>query len=225
MRGVRSVADVSNPESLSNKLRQKRFAKFESLVEQFPRPLRIIDVGGTESFWEQRGWAGNTDYEITMVNLEATPNRHGNVKSVKGDATNLTDFADREFHVAFSNSVIEHLFTFENQVRMAHEVQRVAKAYWLQTPDYWFPIEPHFHVVGWQWMPKSVRTALIKNFRCGWRGPCATWEEARDAVAEVRLLTAGEMRSLFPDAEMWSEKVFGLSKSIVAYDGFGKKLD
>jgi len=224
MLGVRSVADVSNPDSLSNKLRQKRFAKFESLIEAFPRPVRIIDIGGTELFWEQRGWAGNSEYEILTVNLEANPTGYGNIKSVKNDATNLSEYTDGQFDVAFSNSVIEHLFTFENQRLMAKEVQRVAKSYWVQTPDFWFPIEPHFHVPGWQWLPAPVRTVLIKNFRCGWRGPCSTWEEAKEAVAEVRLLSSGEMRKLFPNADFWFERVYGLTKSIVAYDGFGKKI-
>lgn len=224
MLGIRSVSDVADSNSLSNKLRQKRFAKFESLIESFPRPVRIIDIGGTELFWQQRGWAGNSDYEILTVNLEANPTSHDNVKSVKGDATDLSEFADGQFDVAFSNSVIEHLFTFENQKLMAKEVQRVAKTYWVQTPDFWFPVEPHFHVPGWQWLPATVRTVMIKNFRCGWRGPCATWEEAREAVAEVRLLSSGEMRTLFPNAKFWFEKVFGLTKSIVAYGGFNRNI-
>lgn len=224
MLGIRSVADVEDPNSLSNKLRQKRFEMFDKLVSAFPRPLRIIDVGGTELFWEQRGWAGNADYEILTVNLEELPTRNDNVRSVKGDATSLHEYQDNQFDVAFSNSVIEHLFTFENQILMAKEVQRVAKAYWVQTPSFWFPIEPHFHVVGWQWMPKTVRTALIRNFRCGWRGPCKSWDEAKEAVEEVRLLSNKEMRTLFPTGKFWFEDVFGIRKSIVAYDGFGTEI-
>ena len=47
--------------SLSHRLRERRFRLFEQLVERLPRPLRIIDVGGTNEFWEQRGWAGRDD--------------------------------------------------------------------------------------------------------------------------------------------------------------------
>ena len=49
------AAEVSNPRSLSNRFRQKRFRRFESLCALMPRPLRIIDIGGTAAFWKQRG--------------------------------------------------------------------------------------------------------------------------------------------------------------------------
>lgn len=63
---------------------------------------------------------------------------------MKGDATNLSQYSDKSFDIVFSNSVIEHLYTKENQISMAKEVNRVGKNYFIQTPNYWFPIEPHW---------------------------------------------------------------------------------
>lgn len=91
------------------------------------------------------------------MNLAVEEQRHEDVQPLAGDATDLREFGDSSFDVVFSNSVIEHLFTFENQRRMAREVQRVGKAFWVQTPNFWFPMEPHFHVPGWQWMPRDTR--------------------------------------------------------------------
>jgi hypothetical protein len=217
---LRWLADDENPKSFSNKLRARRFARFEALVAPLPRPLRILDVGGTNDFWAQRGWAGRSDVQIFSMNLVAEQPRHENIQPISGDATNLAQFDNRSFDVAFSNSVIEHLFTFENQRRMASEIQRVGKAYWVQTPNFWFPMEPHFQIPGWQWMPAGVRTSVIRKWRCGWRGPCPDPVRARQLVDEVRLLSRNELRAIFPGATFIAERFCGLVKSWTAVSGF-----
>jgi hypothetical protein len=217
---LRQLADSENPNSFANKLRAARFRRFETLVATLPRPLRILDVGGETAFWENRGWAGRDDVRIFSLNLVPEEQRHENIKPVAGDATNLAEFADGSFDVAFSNSVIEHLFTFENQRRMASEMRRVGRAFWMQTPNFWFPIEPHFHVPGWQWMPLGLRVAMIRRWRCGWRGPCPDPAGARKLVEELRLLRESEIRSIFPGATLIAERFCGLVKSWIAIGGF-----
>jgi Methyltransferase domain len=219
---IRRLADDENTNSLANRLRQRRFQLFEAFVARLPRPLKILDVGGTNDFWERRGWADCEDFQITTLNLFAEEKRHGNIEPIAGDATNLAGFADKSFDVVFSNSVIEHLFTLENQRRMANEIQRVGKAYWVQTPNFWFPIEPHFHVPGWQWLPVAARVATIRRWRCGWRGPCSDPAQARQLVTEVRLLRGRELAQLFPGAEIVAERFGGLVKSWTAVGGLPK---
>jgi hypothetical protein len=220
MPNIRYLADDENASSLSNKLRAKRFRLFEQLTAAMPRPLRILDVGGTNDFWEKRGWTGRRDVEIFSLNRVAEPQRHENVKPLAGNAADLAQFADGSFDIAFSNSVIEHLFTFETQRRMAAEIQRVGKAFWVQTPNFWFPMEPHFQVPGWQWMPLNVRVAIIRRFRCGWRGPCADREGAVKLVEEVQLLSRSAMQEIFPGATLIPERFCGLVKSWTAVGGF-----
>lgn len=217
---LRELADSDKPTSLANKLRSKRFERFEALTAKMPRPLSILDVGGTNAFWENRGWHQQADVEILTFNLVAEEQKYPNIKPLTGDATNLAEFADRSIDVVFSNSVIEHLFTFENQRRMASEVQRVGKAFWVQTPNFWFPMEPHFHFVGWQWLPMTVRSSIIQRRVCGWRGPCPDPMEARRAVEEVRLLTHSELHRLFPGATLIAERFGGFVKSWTAVGGF-----
>lgn len=47
---------------------------FEHLVASLQREAAptviILDIGGTNSFWEQRGWAGRDGVRIVTVNLE-----------------------------------------------------------------------------------------------------------------------------------------------------------
>ncbi len=218
---IQRFANVENPGSLANRLRSRRFRLFERLISGLPRPVRIVDLGGTESFWLQRGWSQHRDVEITIVNIKPQKGASTDWSVVCGDATRLSQFADRQFDVAFSNSVIEHLETPQRQAAMASEMKRIAPAMWLQTPNFWFPIEPHFHVPGWQWLPAQARTSILQRRRCGWRGPCPNRDEAASAVREVRLLTRRSLRRLFPNASIRPERFAGLVKSWIVHEGFG----
>lgn len=55
---LKRLADNKNPKSLATDFRRKRFApvlkKMEELHQSLNRPLKILDVGGTERFW--RTW-------------------------------------------------------------------------------------------------------------------------------------------------------------------------
>lgn len=217
---LRSLADSDAPGSLGNRNRSRRFDAFERLFStvaaDLSRPVKILDVGGTNSFWQQRGWTGRDDVVITTGNLEEEEKVFENVEPRVLDATDMKEFDDGSFDIVFSNSVIEHLRTLDAQARMAAEVRRLGGAYWVQTPNFWFPIEPHFLTPGWQWLPVSVRVQLLRRRRWGWRGPCPDAAEARTLIEEIRLLKKNEMRALFPDAELVEEHFGGLLKSFVA---------
>jgi hypothetical protein len=103
---------------------------------------------------------------------------------------------------------------------MASEVRRVGRRYWVQTPNYWFPFEPHFHFVGWQWLPEDWRVGLLRRRDCGWRTRTRDPERARALVREVRLLRRQELESMFPEARLESERMMGLVKSWIAIGGF-----
>jgi hypothetical protein len=197
---LRGMADDSSEQSLSHRLRARRFELFDGLAGALPRPLRVIDLGGTNDFWEQRGWAGRDDVSVTLVNVVEQERRHENVHPVVGDATSLADHADDSYDIAFSNSVIEHLFTFDSQAAMASEIRRVARAYWVQTPNFWFPMEPHFLMPGWHWLPESARVSILRRRPVGWMGRCPDPEVARRIVREVRLMRRRELAALFPEA-------------------------
>jgi hypothetical protein len=216
---IRHLADSENPNSFANRLRAARFRRFETLVARLPLPLRILDVGGTNTFWENRRWTERAGIQIFSLNLVPEKKQHENIEPLTGDATDLSQFEDGSFDVAFSNSVIEHLFTFENQRRMAAEIRRVGKSFWVQTPNFWFPMEPHFHVPGWQWLPLDLRVAMIRRWRCGWRGPCSDPVQARALVEELRLLSKAELRMMFPGATLLAERFGGLVKSWTVVGG------
>lgn len=216
----KKIVDNRESDSYATQMRQRRFQRFLSLLDTVPRPLTILDVGGTQGFWERMGFVDEPGVQFTILNIEPQAVHHAQFNSVVGDATDLSVFASDSFDVVFSNSVIEHVGNLDSQRRMAQEIRRVGRRYFVQTPNYYFPIEPHFLFLGFQWLPLETRAWLLHHFDLGWYKRLPTHEAARREAAAVTLLKKGELLSLFPGAELYCEEVLGLTKSFVVYDGW-----
>jgi 2-polyprenyl-3-methyl-5-hydroxy-6-metoxy-1,4-benzoquinol methylase len=217
---LKALADNTESESYATKMRLKRFSFFHQLVARMPKPIRILDVGGTQKFWQTMGFPSDLGISVILLNLQKQPVSVPGFSSTAGDATDLRDFRDQEFDIVFSNSVIEHVGDYAQQERMAQEVQRVGVRYFVQTPNYYFPLEPHFLFPGFQWLPVTVRTLLMQHFQLGWMPKTPVKSEARRRVEDIRLLSLKEIQTLFPKAQIYQEKAFGLTKSFIAYGGW-----
>ena len=186
------IYENQRSDSLVSFLRRKRFAFFKSLIQSAPDTLNILDIGGTLEFWVNSGFLADLlqikEINITLLNIKEYQSNHPNIKTAIGDATNLKQFRDGEFDIVFSNSVIEHLFTYENQLLMSAEIKRISKRFFIHTPNKYFPIEPHFQFPLFQFLPLSIKVILIRNFKLGWRNKAATKEQAVKTVTEIRLL-------------------------------------
>jgi hypothetical protein len=204
--------------SINQKFREKRFDFFKSLLGKIKSDgaIEILDVGGTETYWEYLKFLPNEKVHITLLNLNLIPLRNNKFTSLKGDACDLSAFRDKQIDIVFSNSVIEHLFSRENQKKMADEIRRVGKNYYVQTPNRYFPIEPHWVFPLFQFLPFSIKVFLTRNFNFG-SPKAATKEEAVRRVREVKLLSKKEMEKLFPEAKIYKEKFLGLTKSVSMY--------
>lgn len=215
------LADFKRSGSPASRYRARRFELFRGLVGRLPRPLRLLDVGGTEVFWEKMGFLEEPGISITTLNVTLEPGpRNPRIEALEGDARDLSRFGDGAFDVVFSNSVIEHVGGHDDQRRAAREMQRVGKAFFVQTPNRNFPIEPHFLFPFFQFLSVPARVFLLTHFSLGWCGKIADPEEARRAAQEIELLDRRRLRELFPEARMWEERVLGLVKSFVVYGGF-----
>jgi SAM-dependent methyltransferase len=184
--------------------RESRYRRFLELCRVSPGE-RILDVGAGAGAALERF---NRTNEIVAVDLNPLASEwldQDNVTVQVADATKLP-FADREFPLAFSSSVIEHI-PAELQPAFASEIRRVSQRYYVQTPNRWFPIEPHYQFPFFQFFPERLQRWLNSRFTLGWREK-GSWEEAN-------LLSAGDLRRLFPDGEIHREKLFGLTKSLM----------
>ena len=215
---LRRLADNRNPASLAARLRRKRFGLFRELLARMPGEVRVLDVGGSETFWRVMGFEERR-VSVTLLNL-ARPELEGHMSSVVGDARDMSQFGAREFDVVFSNSVIEHVGSFADQQAMASEVRRVGMRYFVQTPNKLFPVEPHFLFPGFQFLPLSSRASLLARFDLGWIKRAASYQAALEEVTRIRLLTQRDFRRLFPGGTLYKERFGGLTKSLIMYHGW-----
>ena len=105
---ILSLFDVVSPF-----FRRRRMDRFLKLFAPTPS-TRICDIGGYPGFWKDV--LPETAIIVLNIHPVATPRDRPNISTVLGDGTNLR-YADKEFDILFSNSVIEHLGNFENQRR------------------------------------------------------------------------------------------------------------
>jgi hypothetical protein len=219
MRFLLKLSDNRKTDSLSTRFRKRRFRLFRSLVDSIPRPLRILDVGGTQDFWEKMGFTGEPGVDVTILNIKKVVVKYPGFSSVPGDARDLGRFGDGEFDIVFSNSTIEHLGKYEDQKKMASEVARVGKRYFVQTPNLFFPIEPHFLFPFFQFFPMGLRIFLATNFELGWYKKFADTGEAKKRIESIRLLSKKELGNLFVGSTIKREKFLFLTKSFMVIGG------
>lgn len=214
------MATHSNKSSISSKLRHNRFTLFKSLLPQVDKPIKILDVGGKETIWSREGFCEPNvinQFEITMLNINQQQTTSPNIRSTAGDARNMSEFADGEFDIVFSNSVIEHVGNYNDKMLMAKEIQRVGKKYFVQTPNFYFPIEPHFVYPFFQFLPLQLKVWILMHV--GRRHKkVESAEKAKNIANGIQLLSKRQFKKLFPQAIIFEEKFLGLTKSFIAYE-------
>jgi Methyltransferase domain len=203
-----------------NRFRQQRLQRFLTIVDEIVAAkgtCRILDIGGKLAYWQAMYplWRDRACH-ITLVNLvpEAVP--EAQFTSVAGDARELGQFGDLTFDLVHSNSVIEHVGPWRDQCRMAQEVRRLAPRHFVQTPNFWFPVEPHFRTPFIHWLPEPWRVAIVMRRACGFYPRARSADEARHILDDARLLDSKAMAELFPDAAIERERIAGLTKSLIA---------
>ncbi len=162
-------ANQRNENSISFKLRKKRFEFFLEYCSKLKKPLNIVDLGGSDYYWKHLFDINNDDYKITIINTEPQETSNfKNISFIKKDVRDLSFIKDKEYDLVYSNSLIEHLSTLEEQKTLAKEIARIGKHFFIQTPNYYFPIEPHFLFPFFQFLPGRLKIKLILNFILGW---------------------------------------------------------
>ena len=218
---IRRMQNYDDPTSLASRFRAARSRHIRDLIEaafQETGRCRILDLGGRAEYWTliERDFLLARKVEITTLNLESqTLSDDPLFIQATGDAC-ASGFGDGSFDLCHSNSVIEHLGSFAQMRRFADETRRLAPRYYVQTPSFWFPVEPHLSAPFIHWLPEPVRAQMMLKRGIGFEMPLTTLADAMLAVEDARLLDKRMMRFLFPDARLVEEKVLGLTKSLMA---------
>jgi hypothetical protein len=188
--------------------RARRFEQFVRILKPSANDS-LIDVGGELGFWTSYppvvGQIDLVNPKVMQVDPAAHPEHRQ--RAIVGDGTNLVDVRDASYDIAFSNSVIEHVGTWEDQQKFAAEMRRVGKRLWCQTPARECPIEPHYMAPFIHWLPRSLQRCLMRRFTLwGWLSK-PTREDIDFMVDTTRLLTLREMKRLFPDCRILVERI------------------
>lgn len=119
-------------------------------------------------------------------------------------------FADNTFDIVFSNAVIEHVGSRADQAAFARELCRVGRAFFITTPNRWFPVEHHTGIPLLHYLPAPTHRALLRRTRYHY------WSDE----ANLNILTAGELARLFPagiDVQVKTVRLLGLPANLVAF--------
>lgn len=183
-RGLRSRAAAI----ASGRARNRRHERLFALTGATPAS-RILDVGCGRLGLRRHV----PDHDVTGVDRVPRPDYPG--PFVQVDVLAGLPFADGEFDLAYCSSVIEHVAPAD-RAAFATELRRVARGWYVQTPAFSFPIEPHALLPFAHWLAPPIRRAY-------WRlGVAGDWER-------IELLRRREMTELFgpPHAERFGPLV------------------
>jgi hypothetical protein len=191
---------------LAARFRRRRRA---TLLRLFPPKLfpKVIDVGGVAKDWE------NEQRVVTILNL--VPQKCERHRFIVGDARQI-ECVQEAFDLAYCNSVVEHVGKWQDRKLLAAELRRIAPALWVQTPNRWFPVEMHYLTLFLHWWPRLLRNRFIVRWFTGWGWLVQPGRDEVERYAEtVQLLSAAQMRELFPDCRLVRERFLGMTKSLI----------
>jgi Methyltransferase domain len=202
---------------IDEQTKKSRINKF-NLFMQWAQPTSettILDVGITNSVWRYSNylemWYPYQD-KITGLSLENAPvfsREFPKVKVVIGDGR-CTKFQNDEFDVAFSNAVLEHVGSYQQQKSFVNEIIRVSKKAMITTPDRSFPIEFHTLLPVLHWFPRSIYAPMYRM----------TKNEIWSSEQYLNLLTFNQFKSLFPQnisVKFKRQRFLGLSSQLIAF--------
>ncbi len=197
----------------SHKSRNKKFQLFHSIFQ--PRlEDRVLDIGAS----------GQLFTYYTFEDFYPFPERiiGGGIRRAEVLSARLLyplpqyavfdgcalPFADKSFDLVFSNAVIEHVVGERRQAQFAREVMRVGKSWFVTTPNYWFPLESHYHLPFIQFLSPGFQRAY--NRLLGTAIP-------KGEVLELALLSARQLHGLFPTSSIVKMRVTFWPETLVAY--------
>ena len=195
---------------LHRKSREKKYQLFCQLL----RPTlesRLLNIGATgsqiglpdqlETFYPhcERVIGGS----LSLDDIQDYAGSFPTVKAVALDGCALP-FADQSFDIVYCNAVLEHLPTWEEQQRFASEVSRVGRSWFVTTPNFWYPIEPHYLLPFIQFAPEPWQRRLVRML-------------GETPYPSLRSLSQRDLRRLFPKGRVIGCRVTFFPETLIAY--------
>ena len=201
---------------ISMLFRNKMFGKFMAVMDPNSNH-KVLDIGVTsdDKYQESNYFEKMYPYKEKIVcvgteNGNHLEKKYPGLKFIKVTSGKPLPFKDKEFDIAFSNAVVEHVGNTEEQRAFVKEMLRVSKTFFLTTPNRWFPVEFHTALPLLHFLPNNIyRKALTAIGETYW-----------SQEGNLNLLSKNELHSLFPDefrVRLDSVKLLGMSTNLIAY--------
>jgi SAM-dependent methyltransferase len=190
---------------------------FDLFVNQFqPDPsTTVLDVGVTSDsdFRESNYFEQFYPYpeNITCVGTEDgsyLTERYSGLRFQQVRAGEPLPFQDGEFDIVFSNAVVEHVGDRRQQARFMAELIRVAKGFFITTPNRWFPVEHHTGLPFLHFLPAPIFRSLIRGSRYDY------WASEE----HLNMLTRRQLTEILPrvaSVRVEGIRLFGLVSNLV----------
>jgi hypothetical protein len=219
-----------------------RARRWRMLLERFPDlgRMRVLDLGGEVASWER---APVRPGELVTLNLGIITQAERDVPwatRIVGDACDPPgELRGERFDLVYCNSVIEHVGGHNRRIALADSVHTFGDHHWVQTPYRYFPFEPHAKAPLLQFLPPAARARAVRWWPIGRQRTYSAWPQtslgeelhpvgpaqplssvdgyhAVRGALSIELLSATEMRFLFPSSTIEHERVCGITKSLIA---------
>ncbi len=203
---------------------RKRKLELFNKVMKPTKQVKVLDVGAEVNPNGDRGlqlidsypWKSN----ITAVNLSyehvfRIKKHYPEIDARVSDACKLP-WPDKYFDIVYSNAVIEHVGDFENQKKMATEIMRVGKRWFVTTPNRWYPFEFHIRLPFVTWLPR---------YGYLWAGRIISYNHVRKKYTfgikhdGLRLLTTQELKRCFSGSDIIKQRVTFMAETLIAVGG------
>jgi SAM-dependent methyltransferase len=213
--------------SVFSKLSRISRARKLDLFDQIMSPtqeMKLLDVGAqidTDSNGERQlidtyPWKNNFSVvNISAEHISTIKKAYPEIEAVVCDACELP-WPDKSFDIVYSNAVIEHLGSFERQKKMAAEIMRVGKRWFVTTPNRWFPFEFHMRLPFVTWLPGNgyLRIGNIVSYNHV-QGKYTIGSKHKN----LRLMSSRELQECFPDSKIIKQRVTFMAETLIAIGG------
>jgi hypothetical protein len=206
---------------LSKLSREKKNKLFFSKIQPDEK-TRIIDIGAqvegcntdTTQLIDIYPWKENiTAVNIFPEHIEDIKRKYPQVNAQVADALFLP-YPDKYFDVAYSNAVIEHVGGVKEQRKFASEIMRVAKSYFVTTPNRWYPFEFHLRLPLVTLLPGDMYLKVGNIVRFNHVQQKYMWFTGE--VTGLQLLSKRELLECFPDAAIIQSQITFMPETLIA---------
>ncbi len=208
---------------LSYKSRLQKLKIFYDLIKP-DENTKILDIGAEINPSGDRGLQLIDDYKwksklsatnLSSEHIEKIKNIYPEIDAEVGDACNLP-YPDKSFDVVYCNAVIEHVGNPEKQRKMASEIMRVSKSWFVTTPNRWYPFEFHLRLPLVTWLPWH-------GYK--WCGKIISYNHVHKRYvtgadkSNLYLMSASDLKKCFPGSKIIKSKITFMAESLIVFGG------